>query len=36
MGPPLEHETYARDAIVVDYFLGTASRFADAVTLDAV
>jgi hypothetical protein len=36
MGPPLGRETYDRDAIVVDYFLGTASRFADAATLDAV
>jgi hypothetical protein len=25
-----------RDATVVNYFLGTASRFADAATLDAV
>jgi hypothetical protein len=36
MGPPLGRETYDRDAIVVDYFLGTASKFADAATLDAV
>ena len=36
MGPPLGCETYDRDAIVVDYFFGTASRFADAATLDAV
>jgi hypothetical protein len=36
MGPPLGRETYDHDAIVVDYFLGTASRFADADTLDAV
>ena len=35
MGPPLGRVTYARDAIVVDYFLGTASRFVDAATLDA-
>jgi hypothetical protein len=27
MGPPLGCETYDRDAIVVDYFFGTASRF---------
>lgn len=36
MGPPLGREAYDRDAIVVDYFLGTASKFADAATLDAV
>jgi hypothetical protein len=36
MGPPLGRETYDRDAIVVDHFFGTASRFADAATLDAV
>jgi hypothetical protein len=36
MGPPLGRETYHRDAVVVDYFLGTASRFADAATLEAV
>ena len=36
MGPPLGRETYDHDAIVVDYFLGTASRFANADTLDAV
>jgi hypothetical protein len=36
MGPPLGCETYHRDALVVDYFLGTASRFADAATLDTV
>jgi predicted RNA-binding Zn-ribbon protein involved in translation (DUF1610 family) len=36
MGPPLGRETYERDAVVVDYFFGTASRFADAATLDAV
>jgi hypothetical protein len=36
MGPPLGCEIYDRDAIVVDYFLGTASKFADAATLDAV
>jgi hypothetical protein len=36
MGPPLGRETYDRDAIVVDYFFGTASKFADATTLDAV
>ncbi len=35
-GPPLGRETYDRDAMVVDYFFGTASRFADAATLDAV
>lgn len=36
MGPPLGRETYDHDAIVVDYFLGTASKSADAATLDAV
>jgi hypothetical protein len=36
IGPPLGLETYDRDAIVVDYFFGTATRFADAATLDAV
>jgi hypothetical protein len=36
MGPPLGRETYDRDAIVVDYFLGTTRKFADAATLDAV
>jgi hypothetical protein len=36
MGPPLGRQTYDRDALVVDYFLGTASKFADAATLDAV
>jgi hypothetical protein len=36
MGPPFGPESYDRDAIVVDYFFGTASRFADAATLDAV
>ena len=36
MGPPLGEETYGRDAIIVDYFLGTASKFADAAALDAV
>jgi hypothetical protein len=36
VGPPLGRETYDRDAIVADYFLGTASKFADAATLDAV
>ena len=36
MGPPLGRETYDRDGIVVDYFLGTAWRSADAATLDAV
>jgi predicted RNA-binding Zn-ribbon protein involved in translation (DUF1610 family) len=36
MGPPLSRGTYDRDAIVVDYFLGTASTFADPATLDAV
>ena len=29
-------ETYDRDSIVVDYFLGTVAKFADAATLDAV
>ena len=36
MGPPRSHEKYDRDAIVVDYFLGTASRLADAAKVDAV
>jgi hypothetical protein len=36
MGPPLGEQAYDRDAIVVDYFLGTASKFADAATLNAV
>lgn len=36
MGPPLGQETYDRDSIVVDYFLGTVAKFADAATLDAV
>ena len=36
MGPPLGRETYDRDAIILDYFLGTAGKFADAATLDAV
>ena len=36
MGPPLGRETYDRDAIVVEFFFGTASRFADPATLDAV
>jgi hypothetical protein len=36
MGAPLGNETYDRDAIVVDYFLGTLAKFADAATLDAV
>jgi hypothetical protein len=35
MGPPLGRETYDRDAVVVDYFLGTTSKFAGAGTLDA-
>lgn len=36
MGPPLGCESYDHDTIVVDYFFGTASRFADTATLDAV
>lgn len=36
MGPPLGRETYDRDGIVVDYFLGTAWKSADTATLDAV
>jgi hypothetical protein len=36
IGPPAGPQAYDRDAIVVDYFLGTASKFADAATLDAV
>lgn len=36
MGPPLGGQTYDRDAVIVDYFLGTASKFADAGTLGAV
>ena len=35
-GPPLGRETYDHDAIIVDYSLGTAGKFADAATLDAV
>jgi predicted RNA-binding Zn-ribbon protein involved in translation (DUF1610 family) len=35
MGPPLGRIPYDRDAIVVDYFLGTAGTFADASTLTA-
>jgi hypothetical protein len=36
MGPPLGKETWDRDAIILDYFLGTACKFADAATVDAV
>jgi hypothetical protein len=36
MGPPLGKKTWDRDAIVLDYFLGTASKFADTATVDAV
>ena len=36
MGPPLGRGIYDRDAIIVDYFLGMAAKFADAPTLDAV
>lgn len=36
MGPPLGKETCDRDAIILDYFLGTAWKFADAATVDAV
>ena len=36
MGPPLGRETYDRDAVSLDYFLGTTGKFAGAVTLDAV
>jgi predicted RNA-binding Zn-ribbon protein involved in translation (DUF1610 family) len=36
MGSPLGCETYDRDGIVVDYFLGTAWKSASAATLDAV
>ena len=36
MGPPLGEETYDRDAIILDYFLGAAGKFADAAALDAV
>jgi len=36
MGPPLGVESYDRDGIIVDYFLGTAWKAADAATLDAV
>jgi hypothetical protein len=32
VGPPLGEETYNRDAIILDYFPGTASKFADATT----
>jgi hypothetical protein len=35
MGPPLGEETCDRDTIL-DYFLGTAGKFADAAALDAV
>lgn len=34
--PPLGHETYDRGAIVVDSFPATASRIANAATLEAV
>jgi len=36
VGPPLGRQAYDRDAIVVDYFLGTTCQFSDAATLDAV
>lgn len=36
MGPPLGEVTYDRDAIILDYFLGTARKFADAAAVDAV
>ena len=36
LGPPLGRETYDRAAIIVDYFLGTAAKYADTATLDAV
>lgn len=36
MGPSLGRQTYDRDAVIVDYFLGTAGIFADAPTLNAV
>jgi hypothetical protein len=36
MGPPLGRETYDHDAVIIDYFLGTASKFADTATLGAV
>jgi hypothetical protein len=36
VGPPLGCETYDRDGIVVDYFLGTTWKSAGAATLDAV
>jgi hypothetical protein len=36
MGPPLGRQTYDCDAVILDYFLGTAGKFGDAATLDAV
>lgn len=35
MGPRLGRETYDRDVIIVDCFLGTVAKFADGATLDA-
>ncbi len=35
MRPALGRQTYDRDAIIVDYFLGTVAKFADAATMDA-
>ena len=35
-GPPVGRLSYDRDAVVVDYFLGTACQFAGPATLDAV
>ena len=32
MGPPLGQQSYNRDGIVIDYFLGTAWKLADAAT----
>ena len=36
MGPPLGRAASERDAIVVDYFLGTHAMYADTETIDAV
>lgn len=36
MGPPIGLQTFDDDALVVDYFLGTSTSFADAVKMDTV
>jgi hypothetical protein len=35
MGPPLAATTYDRDAIIIDYLLGTTGNFADAASINA-